>query len=275
MAGIRVITYTDADARKVSKIIKRAFEIRPEYSIDKSEELGIDRVGYRGIHYIANLGKDRLGLPENRLFKEYVFEIQVRSILQHAWAEFEHDRNYKFAGVLPKDLGRRLSLIAANLETIDREFDRLSRDIDKYAMGVLKKAKFGDLYIPINSTSLRTYTDRRFKSLIEKGVEPYGPYADVVIKELSLMGIETLDKLENIIPEDYIEKRLRVRARWFDESFVGEIRNILLIHDAERYFAKAWRGAWHGLDRDTIELAMSYGVDLWKYVEQYQLDVIP
>lgn len=31
-------------------------------------------------------------------------EVQIRSLLQHAWAEIEHDRNYKFSGILPKEL---------------------------------------------------------------------------------------------------------------------------------------------------------------------------
>jgi putative GTP pyrophosphokinase len=59
MAGVRVITYTDSDANKVAEIIKEAskFEISPELSVDKSQELGVDRVGYRGIHYVANLGE--------------------------------------------------------------------------------------------------------------------------------------------------------------------------------------------------------------------------
>ena len=46
-------------------------------------------------------------LPEMKLFSGIPFEIQVRTILQHAWAEFAHDRNYKFRGVLPDVIARR------------------------------------------------------------------------------------------------------------------------------------------------------------------------
>jgi len=275
IAGVRVITYTNYDAKKVSEIIQEAFEIYPEYSVDKAEELGIDRVGYRGIHYIANLGKDRLKLPENQIFKGFVFEIQIRSILQHAWAEFEHDRNYKFAGILPKELGRRLSLLAANLESTDGEFDRLSKDIDKYAGDVLRKAKLGDLSTIINSTSLRAYANKKFKPLLKLGVEPYSPYDDEIIEELSLMEINTLEELESITPGDFVKRESNYFPSWIIGSIVGVIRNILMIHDADSYFKKAWRRRWQGLDRDAISLAESYGVGLLKYAKQYNLDVIP
>ena len=50
--------------------------------------------------------------------------IQVRTVLQHAWAEFEHDIRYK--GSIPAehapDLDRRFTLAAGLLELADREF---------------------------------------------------------------------------------------------------------------------------------------------------------
>ena len=112
LAGIRIITYTDSDAKKVFEILKKTFTIHPEDIIDKTQELGTDKVGYRSLHCVGSLGKDRAKLPENKIFKDMCFEIQVRTILQHAWAEFEHDRNYKFAGVLPNEIKRRLAILS-------------------------------------------------------------------------------------------------------------------------------------------------------------------
>lgn len=111
-AGVRVITYTQSDAMRVANLVRDVFDILPQHSLDKAEELGVDRVGYRSIHFVATLGKERQRLPENKVFADMRFEIQVRTILQHAWAEFEHDRNYKFAGVLPAQVKRRVSVLA-------------------------------------------------------------------------------------------------------------------------------------------------------------------
>src|SRR6266571_8912376 len=100
------------------------------------------------------------------------FEIQVRTILQYAWAEFEHDRNYKFAGVPPREIKRRISILSGNLELIDREFDNIAHEIESYAATVEKRIESGDIVVPIDSTSLMIYLKRRFASHIKRGLEP-------------------------------------------------------------------------------------------------------
>ena len=51
----------------------------------------------------------------------------MRTVLQHAWAEFEHDIRYK--GTIPdehaRDLDRRFTLAAGLLELADREFSTI------------------------------------------------------------------------------------------------------------------------------------------------------
>ena len=53
--------------------------------------------------------------------------VQIRTVLQHAWAEFEHDIRYK--GVVPDehafDLDRRFTLAAGLLGLADREFSAI------------------------------------------------------------------------------------------------------------------------------------------------------
>ena len=50
--------------------------------------------------------------------------MQIRTVLQHAWAEFEHDIRYK--GTVPpehaRDFDRRFTLAAGLLELADQEF---------------------------------------------------------------------------------------------------------------------------------------------------------
>lgn len=275
MAGIRVITYTDSDAKRVHKIIEEAFEIHPEHSVDKGLELGIDRVGYRSIHCVGTLGKDRLKLPENQIFKDMYFEVQIRTILQHAWAEFEHDRNYKFRGVPPSDIRRRLAIVAGNLELIDREFDSLSEEIDAYVVNVEKNMELGDLSEPINSTSLKAYLNKMFEPLIKEGVvdpELLG-YDNVIIEELRIMNIETIRELHKIVPEDFVKKVKQIYTKQKDANFVGSLRELLIIHGADTYFKKAWRKSWSGMREKGQQILSSYGVDIHKYAKKYNLDL--
>ena len=130
VVGIRVITYFDSAARRASEIVEAEFEIDRVNSLDKSATLGTDRVGYRSVHYIARLAPHRLSLPEYAELDGICFEIQVRSVLQHAWAEIEHDRRFKHDGALPASLERRFSVLAGVLELADREFDEIAREID-------------------------------------------------------------------------------------------------------------------------------------------------
>lgn len=274
MAGVRIITYFDLDARKVSEIVKKALRIYPEHSVNKTEELGVNKVGYRGIHYIADLGENRLELPENTLFKGHVFEIQIRSILQHAWAEFEHDRNYKFSGILPKDIKRRLSLVAATLESADREFDSISEDIDKYSTNVELRIKSGDLRVPINSTSLKTYMNTEFRSLVEDGTVDPTLDSDI-IPELSVMGIGTLEDLDQKIPKDMVDK---IRLHYppvepYQETFLGILRDVLMLYDVDAYFTKAWKRKWTGMDHTTVSFLLSYGVNIRKYMDEYEMEL--
>ena len=274
MAGIRVITYTDSDAKEVYEIVKDVFDTQPEHSIDKTKELGTDRVGYRSIHCIGTLGKQRSKLPENKIFKGMCFEIQIRTILQHAWAEFEHDRNYKFSGVLPEDLKRRLSILAGNLELIDREFDAISEGIDAYAQDVGRRTESGDLDVPINSTSLREFMVRKFEPLMEKGIKSI--FYEKEVRQIQDMGIHTLRDFDKMIPDDYI----KVKAKYMDrtvlehENLGSIIIDILIIHDIDTYFKKAWKENWHLTSKADVLLFKHYGIDFKKYAARHHIELI-
>ena len=143
LAGIRIIGYVEDDVKQICQIIEELFDFDPNNSLDKSVELGVDKVGYKSVHYVCSLSKERIELPEYERFRNLKFEIQIRTILQHSWAEIEHDKNYKFSGELPPEIQRRFKLVAGSLELADREFNQLSSDIDKYAKSVKMSTEKG------------------------------------------------------------------------------------------------------------------------------------
>ncbi|MGW6728617.1 GTP pyrophosphokinase [Nocardia sp. NPDC055029] len=122
LLGIRVITYFTDEVDRVANALIPEFAIDPENSVDKRKILDPDRFGYLSLHYIAKLGETRETLVEYERFKGRVFEIQIRSILQHAWAEIEHDLGYKANGSLPTEMKRKFSRLAGLLEMADDEF---------------------------------------------------------------------------------------------------------------------------------------------------------
>src|SRR6185437_9274755 len=145
LSGIRIIAYFPSDVNKIGDIIEKCFTIDKKRSSDKATLLGTSRVGYHSVHYVARLTEERTTLPEFTKFKNLHFEIQVRTILQHAWAEIEHDRSYKFSGILPSNLERRLMLVSGLLEVADNEFNSIAKEVEEYSLEVSKKTKKGDL----------------------------------------------------------------------------------------------------------------------------------
>ena len=277
-SGIRIITYVESDLELVCKVLEANFDIDIENSIDKSKTLGVDKVGYRSIHYICKLLSDRIELPEYKKFNGMCFEIQVRTILQHGWAEVEHDKDYKFSGELPLHLKRRFKILAGVLELADREFNEIAHEIDKYSASVKSYTKRGKLDILIDSTSIKPYLEQKFAVLIEQGMKPEFPgeqYEKKVLEEMRIFGIKTLKDLDDIIPADLVEKVLlyELSQENLRVNYAGLLRYIMMIVDIEKYFSQCWQNNWKNMRKTSLELIKYYKVPIDAYVKKLELKV--
>lgn len=72
-AGLRIITYVEDEIDKICTLIEQTFDIDAPNSFNKGQDLGIDKVGYKSIHYVAKLKSDRLKLPEYKQFENKFF----------------------------------------------------------------------------------------------------------------------------------------------------------------------------------------------------------
>lgn len=136
LAGGRVITFFLDTVGDVESLVEDQFQV-----LEKSDKGALlqaeDRFGYQSIHYLLKLKDTRTGLPEYRKFIDVIFEVQVRTILQHVWAEIEHDIQYKSVEAIPLPIRRRFMRVAASLELMDGEFQAI-HDEDE---GHRKKAR--------------------------------------------------------------------------------------------------------------------------------------
>ena len=109
--GIRVITYVRSDVSAVAEVLGSYLTVLDDRDLGQ-ETASEGRFGYASRH----LQVARNGGP--------AAQVQVRTVLQHAWAEFEHDIRYK--GTVPeehaRDFDRRFTLAAGLLELADQEF---------------------------------------------------------------------------------------------------------------------------------------------------------
>ena len=163
LSGIRIVTYYHDDVLRVADLIEREFELNREHSLDKSNLLGVDEFGYKSFHLVISLNEPRLSLPEWSPFKNFCAEIQVRSVLQHAWAAISHKLDYKAASQAPLELRRQLFRLSALLELADEQFLLLRNRTQTVVESYKEKIEQGELNIPLNRDSLVEFIRQKVK----------------------------------------------------------------------------------------------------------------
>ncbi len=222
VAGIRITTYFEEDVEKVASLIEQEFDVDVENSGDRRDKYDPDRFGYLSWHHVVGLSAARRQLIEYRQFPDLKAEIQTRSILQHAWAEIEHDLGYKSAVEVPGEVRRRFYRLAGLLELADEEFNRLRRDLEQYAQTVPVRIEVNPGAVTINKVSLSAFLETN--PLVRQLDEEVGPSpqpADFPQPEVNprdvdrvlYFGIRTIAQLESAL-RDNADRIRRFYSRW-------------------------------------------------------------
>jgi len=155
LAGIRVITYYEDEVDLVAQVIKREFEIDIENSVDKREGEP-DRFGYSALNYVCRHLPKRTADVEYKKFGGVVCEIQITSILRHAWAEIEHEW-YDLRGTYPKAVKRRFYRIAALLDLAESEFLDIRKKRTDYERAVSVQVEAEVPGVPVDVVSVNSF----------------------------------------------------------------------------------------------------------------------
>jgi ppGpp synthetase/RelA/SpoT-type nucleotidyltranferase len=95
LAGCRIIFYTDTDLERFrqSGVWEKNFDVdwaNSKTHFPHSEDASVEDL-YQGIHYVVRLNADRVKLVEYADLAGLRCEIQLQTILNHAWSETSHD----------------------------------------------------------------------------------------------------------------------------------------------------------------------------------------
>ncbi len=118
--GARVLVPLSADVAPVARLVQRRYVVE-EMSDQRVDQLA-DVPGYQSLHFLLRFrdeDREALGLTDA---PDVPVEVQVRSILQHAWAALQHDLMYKGERQPTSHVRRRLIALAGLLELADQEF---------------------------------------------------------------------------------------------------------------------------------------------------------
>jgi ppGpp synthetase/RelA/SpoT-type nucleotidyltranferase len=127
--GIRIICSFSSQLEEVDKIVRNNFNVKKvEY---KKEELDFDRLDYTSNHYDLTLDTNKIHFDNSNDCIGKVFELQVRSINQHAWSSSAHILTYKKEAKIPKVLQRRVYRLLSLYEIADDEFSNINRELQE------------------------------------------------------------------------------------------------------------------------------------------------
>jgi putative GTP pyrophosphokinase len=121
--GVRVVCPFLGDLSRVESVLSRAYEVLELER--KGAEFSAREFGYESTHLLVRIPEATLG-GESELDASPVCEIQLRTILQDAWAEVEHELVYKAENApFEEHLKRKLAALNANLTLADIIFQEI------------------------------------------------------------------------------------------------------------------------------------------------------
>jgi predicted RNase H-like nuclease/ppGpp synthetase/RelA/SpoT-type nucleotidyltranferase len=212
--GLRVITYVRDDVEAVAGLLGAHLLVLDDRDLGEVTAAQ-GRFGYASRHLQLEL--------DGR-----VVQVQLRTVLQHAWAEFEHDIRYK--GSVPaehaSEFDRRFTLAAGLLELADQEFSAIR---DRLRGAAPSPAADDDPRIA--PSELAAFLAGQYDDAGWSRTDHYAWIAQVLLE----LGITTLQELSDVlrgIDEEVIRTRMAYR---YPPGAVRRLDDALLHHYGERY----------------------------------------
>ena len=206
--GARVVCFLSDEIDKIGKRVEETFVIDWENSSDKRALIKEDAFGYLSLHYICSLPfGDKW--PDEICGKK--FEIQIRTVLQHAWSVIQHDIGYKSDFGVPREINRQFARLAGLLELADDEFVRARDNMVEYTEDIRKRIITDEADgVAINMISLNEYVlhNKNMQKLVKEIADISNAEISVIdpesyIPQLAYLGVKKLGDIEVMMRENY------------------------------------------------------------------------
>ncbi len=218
VVGVRVITYLRRDVAAVAGLLHDTLTVLDDRDMGR-ETASEGRFGYASRHLLVEREDDRSA------------QIQVRTVLQHAWAEFEHAMRYK--GAIPDEqapeLDRRFTLAAGLLELADREFSAIHEALRR--TGTLRQIGGVDDDPRIGGEDLATFLTERYSEAGWSRPDHY-TWISGLLLELGITSVQALETLLDSVDADEVAERMAYR---YPPGAVRRLDDALLVRYGEQY----------------------------------------
>jgi len=198
ICGIRIICFYPSDLEKISQIIRT--ECNVIVAEDKAGQLKPYEFGYRSFHFIVTLKDDWLNAPNYRGLKGLKAEVQVRTILMHAWAGIAHKLAYKKEEQVPEQFKRKLYQLSALFENSDGQLDSLRNERENYIENLVSKDSF-DVNLPMDLDTLQALMDFYYPNR-DRSLDDTSTLLDeIFIHNISIKRlVEDYERVKEILP---------------------------------------------------------------------------
>ncbi|NTV22801.1 MAG: hypothetical protein HGA85_00305 [Nanoarchaeota archaeon] len=174
LGGCRVICLFSSQIEEIKNIIEKEFDIVEV--TDKRSVKRFDQFGYLSLHMLVKLPKRRINFVEYTELEDLICEIQIRTILQEAWAEIEHYLNYKVTKEEKEEaLLRKIFSLAGMFEVADSTFEEINQGffhlVEKKSddsITALNLYKFSKEHFPWFSEVWDKNQERRYSKLSDE-----------------------------------------------------------------------------------------------------------
>lgn len=193
LAGARVVHSYESEFAAIDAAISANFILQEK--VNKSNLLGVDKMGYRGVNYIVTLGGHNSDARSDGI-RDLHCEIQVRTILEDAWARIEHGLVYKSEKAVPARLQRDIRNVASLLEIAQRVFDTVREGRDAYRQEVQgKSAQPSDfLAQSVDLETIQAYIEWKYP-----GLPINEPILSLLLRDIDLGRHSTLGHIDAAI----------------------------------------------------------------------------
>ncbi|MDC7226986.1 MAG: tetratricopeptide repeat protein [Spirochaetales bacterium] len=222
--GIRIICPFLEEIDSITLMLQELFHIE-EHEV-KGANYPYQHFGYESVHFLVAIPET--AIPTNSIADIFlaprVCEIQVRTILQEAWAEVEHELVYKSEfSPLDEPLKRKLAAINANLTLSDIMFQEI-REYQRQLKEALKQRR-EDFYNHISQNEYETPPESA-----ASGKHPARSLLKETVDALLLKGLIAHNQKRY---EDAIEIYSDILLR----DISDDIRAVILVHRGMAYFS--------------------------------------
>jgi len=186
LLGARITVLFSRETGPVCDRLADQFSVLRRY--DAAARLAEDQFGYASTHMVVRIPPQG-GFPNTDA--PLLAEIQVRTVAQHLWAAASHVLQYKKESAVPPPVRRAVHRVAALLETVDLELERVLEQRQQYSAEEPELRSDEALNVDL----LRGTLDAFWPPPHRTGDEPYG----MLLNSLENKGIRTPRQLFEII----------------------------------------------------------------------------